>query len=245
MVISRCIPSSAVSDYQTAFPEEYTSRIMAKPEPTSSDYVYVLATNNSSTLSFYNSNNQKYVWNLSQGINYYYGDEPGFALNEITNAYNQYSTSFQNNWDYYELDLSKLTSWTSTYDNIFYQSGYLTNVVLPNSITSIGSQAFRNCYELTSINLPTSLTTVGSEAFAICPSLSTIELPASTTTIGDAAFNSCSGLTSITCLATTPPTLGNDVFTGDSGCPIYVPAASVSAYQSAWSQVSSRIQPIP
>lgn len=63
------------------------------------------------------------------------------------------------------------------------------------------------------------------------------------TSIGNKAFYGCSSLREITVFATTPPVLGTLVFYGSS-CPIYVPVASVSAYQAAWSEYASRIRPI-
>jgi hypothetical protein len=231
------VPSSAVSDYQTAW-SQYSSRIMTKPEPISNNNIYAFAASETS-LTFTNSNNDTYDWNLSVGFNWYYGDEPGFALNEITSV-----SAVSDNSALVDLDLSKLTSWTTVGIEAFYSCYALHNVILPDSITSIGQGAFTNSERLESITIPTSLTNLGAAAFAASGVFS-LTFPATITYFGESSVNSCSRMTSLTCLATTPPTLGNyDVFTG-TNCPIYVPAASVSAYQSAWSQVSSRIQPIP
>jgi len=57
------------------------------------------------------------------------------------------------------------------------------------------------------------------------------------------AFSNCSGLTGMTINATTPPTLGNSVF-ANTNFPIYVPAGSVEAYKTAWSEYADRIQAI-
>ena len=65
----------------------------------------------------------------------------------------------------------------------------LTTVTLPNTLTSIGANAFLLCTNLTTITLPASLTSIGANAFASCTSLTTITLPASLTSIGDGAFN--------------------------------------------------------
>ena len=66
------------------------------------------------------------------------------------------------------------------------------------------------------------------------------------------AFINNPSLTSVTIKATTPPTImsGTDAppfIVGDDAYPIYVPAASVSAYKtdSNWSRYASRIQAIP
>jgi hypothetical protein len=49
----------------------------------------------------------------------------------------------------------------------------------------------------------------------------------------------------MTIRATTPPALGEDPFLSTNNCPIYVPAASLTDYQTAWSSYASRIQAIP
>ncbi len=73
----------------------------------------------------------------------------------------------------------------------------LTQFTIPNSVTSIGDCAFRNCRSLASIKIPNSVTSIGAEAFACCFSLSSIRLPKSVTSIGESAFGACSVLTSI------------------------------------------------
>ena len=115
-----------------------------------------------------------------------------------------------------------------------------------NNVTAIGEAAFVNCRSLTSINIPNSVTTIGSYAFWKCESLSSINIPNSVTIIGEWAFEGCTRLTSIKVEATTPPEL--EVYGGQfyntNECPIYVPYASVSAYQTAWDDYANRIQPI-
>ncbi|MEI8086605.1 MAG: leucine-rich repeat protein, partial [Paludibacter sp.] len=76
-------------------------------------------------------------------------------------------------------------------------SSQLSTLVLPTTLTSIGSQAFDGCNSLTDITLPNSLTSIGIRAFADCTSLTAITLPSSLTTISGNAFQG-SGLTSIT-----------------------------------------------
>jgi hypothetical protein len=73
-------------------------------------------------------------------------------------------------------------------------------------------------------------------------------LPAGLTSIGAEAFYDCTSLAEVTCLATTPPTLGDDVFRNTSlSLQIKVPAASVSAYKVAagWSEYAGRISGLP
>ena len=77
----------------------------------------------------------------------------------------------------------------------FYESG-ITSAVLPESITSWGSEIFRLCRSLEHVQLPNSLTRVGNYMFQYCTSLEDIDLPESVTEIGYCAFE-YSGLTNI------------------------------------------------
>ena len=92
----------------------------------------------------------------------------------------------------------------------------VTEITLPESLTTIGNAAFGNCYGLTSITLPESVTTIGNSAFSYCDGLTSITLPESVTTIGDAAFSYCGGLTSIT-LPESVTTIGEGAFYGCDG----------------------------
>ncbi len=110
----------------------------------------------------------------------------------------------------------------------------LTSVTIPNSVTTIGIGAFQECSALTSISIPNSVTNIEMSAFYGCNSLTSVTIGSSVTFIGNDAFNGCNSLTSVTCLATTPPTISDDVFYGAySNATLYVPAASKDAYQAA------------
>ena len=126
-------------------------------------------------------------------------------------------------------------------DYAFAGCSGLTSVTIPNSVTSIGKGAFFWCDGLTSVTIPNSVTSIGSEAFSECYSLTSVEIPNSVTSIGDGAFSYCTGLTSVTIEAETPPTLGEDAFYNTNKCPIYVPCNAVNAYKTAWSGYANRI----
>jgi hypothetical protein len=118
---------------------------------------------------------------------------------------------------------------------------------MSNSVTIISKHTFKNCNSLTSITIPNSVTSIGDNAFRNCNGLTSVTIPNSVESIGELAFDSCFGLTSVIVLATTPPTLGSDVFEENaSGRKIYVPSASVNAYKAAegWSTYASDILPI-
>ncbi len=122
----------------------------------------------------------------------------------------------------------------------------LTSVTIPNSVTSIEGSTFDSCTSLASVTIPNSVTSIGSYAFYSCISLPSVTIPNSVTSIGGSAFESCILLASVTVLNPTPPTLEGGVFNNTpSKLVIYVPAESVSAYQTAWSGYSSKIQALP
>ncbi|MDR0714973.1 MAG: leucine-rich repeat protein [Bacteroidales bacterium] len=83
-------------------------------------------------------------------------------------------------------------------DEAFYNCSGLTSVTIPNSVTTVGEEAFTYCHGLTSVTIPHSVTTIGTFAFFDCSGLTSVTIGNSVTTIGDYAFNNCSNLTSVT-----------------------------------------------
>ena len=86
---------------------------------------------------------------------------------------------------------------TSIGKGAFYYCLSLTSVEIGDSVTSIGRYAFSNCSSLTSVTIPDSVTSIGYGAFDGCTSLTSVTIPDSVTSIGDYAFYYCSSLTSI------------------------------------------------
>ena len=107
--------------------------------------------------------------------------------------------------------------------NVFYT---------PNDNALVNSQTQTLVTGLSTTIIPNTVTTIGAFAFDGCINLTSITITNSVTYIDNLAFHYCIGLTSITVEATTPPTLGNDVFQAiPVDIPVYVPCESLDAYQ--------------
>ena len=133
---------------------------------------------------------------------------------------------------------------TSIGAQAFYYCNSLTSVTIPDGVTEIGDWAFYGCTSLTSVTIPNSVTSIGDRAFSECDSLTSITIPDSVTSIEAYAFYDCTALKDIYCKPTTPPVGDLNMFGYNaSGRKIYVPRASVDAYKSAsyWSYYSSSI----
>ncbi len=124
-------------------------------------------------------------------------------------------------------------------DEAFSGCAALTSVTIGNSVTSIGARAFEGCTGLTSITIPNSVTSISERAFEGCTGLTSITIPNSVTSIGDNAFSGCSGLTSIT-IPNSVTGIGNDAFNGCNGLKsVTIPTSVVQIGTNAFSHVQS------
>ena len=99
------------------------------------------------------------------------------------------------------INVSKNNSAYSSVDGILYDKNktqiihvpYAIQgaITIPNSVTSIGYEAFYGCTGLTSITIPDSVTSIGSWAFYDCRGLTSVTIPDSVTSIGKYAFQGC------------------------------------------------------
>ena len=124
---------------------------------------------------------------------------------------------------------------TNIGDEAFHGSFNMTSVTIGNSVTSIGASAFFSCKGLHSIIIPNSVTTIGSQAFYACHSLTSVTIGNSMVKIGSIAFGFCTNLKDMYCYAEQVPEIGNDIFdySNYTNATLHVPAASVDSYSNA------------
>ena len=81
--------------------------------------------------------------------------------------------------------------------NLYLNNQLVTNLVIPDSVTSIGAYTFTGCSGLTSVTIGNNVTSIKDYAFAYCSGITNITIPDGVTSIGYRAFYNCSGLTKI------------------------------------------------
>ena len=99
------------------------------------------------------------------------------------------------------------------YDGFFEGCTSLTNITIPNSVTSIGLDTFRGCKNLKSVTIPNGVKSINKSTFSNCTSLASVTIPNGVTYIYDYAFHGCTSLKSIT-IPNGVTYIGNDVFLG-------------------------------
>ncbi|MBQ8944053.1 MAG: leucine-rich repeat domain-containing protein, partial [Clostridia bacterium] len=73
----------------------------------------------------------------------------------------------------------------------------VTNITIPGCVTSIGNYAFYKCTSLESVTIGSGVTSIGGEVFSGCTGLTSITIPDSVTSIGGSTFSGCTGLTDV------------------------------------------------
>ncbi|MBQ8292514.1 MAG: leucine-rich repeat protein [Bacilli bacterium] len=81
--------------------------------------------------------------------------------------------------------------------NQFYSFDNITKVTIPNGVTDIKINAFAKCKNLISVNVPNSVTYLGDYAFSECTSLKNIDLPNSIKSMGANVFSLSTSLEQI------------------------------------------------
>ena len=95
---------------------------------------------------------------------------------------------------------------------------------------------------MTNVSMPNTIDTIGEQAFAECIHLKQVIIGSNTKVVGDRAFYGCDSLVTVICKAVLPPEMGSvDCFTSYSKATLIVPIISVEAYQNTdwWNRFSN------
>ena len=120
----------------------------------------------------------------------------------------------------------------------------ITDLVIPNNVTSVKFAAFLGCSSLASVIIPNSVTSIGKSAFCYCSGLNSVTIGNSVTSISEFVFYDCSNLTSVTVLNSTPVAIAQNVFTNRMNATLYVPKGSKEAYEVAdyWNEFKNIVE---
>ena len=125
----------------------------------------------------------------------------------------------------------------------FYRVAGISSVTISNSVSTINNSVFASCSGLTSVTLGNSVATIGESAFQYCTNLTSITLPKSVKTINNSAFASCSKLTTVYLKPTTPPAFTNTNILPSSAKTFYVPCGAADTYYlSDWVTFTTNFQ---
>ena len=123
-----------------------------------------------------------------------------------TSSYNQYgailrySSGSDGRNQVYKNSIQKIeigSGVTSIGANAFYDCYSLVSITIPNGVTSIGDNVFNDCCSLVSTTIPNGVTSIEAYTFNACYSLVSIAIPNGVTSIGERAFTGCYSLASI------------------------------------------------
>ena len=109
----------------------------------------------------------------------------------------------------------------------------VTNLVIPDSVTSIGGFAFWGCAGLTAVTIPDSVTRIGGSAFSGCKGLTSVTMGNGLTSISNYAFCDCTGLTTIT-IPDSVTSIGDYAFYGCRIEKATMPALVASCIKNDW-----------
>lgn len=113
-------------------------------------------------------------------------------------------------------------------DDAFKGNAFIRNVLIPESVRSIGVWVFENCSNLECVNVPQGVSEINWGTFSGCSKLKTLVLPDSIIQIDYEAFDSCTSLELLYIPASTVE-IRSGVFPSIRNCPnltIHAPAGS-------------------
>ena len=153
------------------------------------------------------------IGNCGDGLAWIFDAETGVLTFLGIGKMYDYTTTTQP-WKEYKNDIKEVVvsnSVTTIGNYAFYGCTSLANVTFGDSVTTIGDRAFYNCTKLTDITIPDNVKSIGNYTFYRCTSLTTVTIPDNVTILGDYAFSGCSNLTNVT-IGQSVTTIGDRAF---------------------------------
>lgn len=120
-----------------------------------------------------------------------------YAFSNCTGLTNVNTASSMNIMGYAFSNCTGLTSATISYgnNNIFTGCMNLATIYIPNGLTSIGYEAFKDLKTIKKVIIPNTVTGIDDYAFSGCVLLDSISIPASIISVGDWSFAECGVVT--------------------------------------------------
>lgn len=175
------------------------------------------------------------------GSNVFAGNASGRNIYVPDQQVNTYKAT--DGWSTYASDIVSQLSVGQTFEegDLTYE---ITNATEGSKAVKLTSSTATGAVEIPSSVKGFTVTAIGADAFKNT-TVTSVVIPATVTAIGANAFSGCSNLTSVTIWATAVPTLASDIFSGaNASLEIFVYGNLVDDYQTALSDVSSKIKPI-
>ena len=119
-------------------------------------------------------------------------------------------------------DLTLPDTLTTIEEGAFLGATQFTELMIPDSVTYIGDNAFNNASNLQSINIPKGLGSIGNGVFA-GTAITGITIPENIESIGDNAFILCEELTTVVFESDEPPSIGDGAFATNTEIMVYTP----------------------
>lgn len=122
----------------------------------------------------------------------------------------------------------------------FYNCDRLKSISIGKNVTNIGDHAFKGCINMQDLIIPDSVISIGDYCFKNCKNMSSVTIGKEISSIGNGAFSGCTKLKSIYCKASTPPSVASFI-DADQSMVIYVPKESVAKYRKVWRDYANKI----
>lgn len=219
------VPYESLSAYQNSSWANYFSSIL----PISTPVTYACQSIDSDLIN-YNPAFQEWLYNNGYSANSGYT-----TTTEALNLTEIPSRAFEGNTDLTDLYvLWNFPNLVRINNNAFRNCTGLYTANIPESVTYLGATAFEGCTRLGVCYMNESqIESIHASTFVGCSEMTQVTLPSTLTYIGEWAFHNCTNLITVQCEATTPPEVYSGAFDDTSNIRLYVPSASVSAYQNS------------